>query len=486
MASYHEQIADVAGDETPNTIRPPSGLSWSQPTTIKAANPRKAILDKPQAPHPYTYVVFLGRADTRYISIEGLALDGRGHGTCVWVGPSSHIRLKNNVIRNCGSHGVFGSVADDGSGCQDMQLLDNEIANVATEQGGPPGSHAIYFTGNNSVMRGNALHGCPFYGVHATSEHGGVHSNIIENNRVVGCRNAGIYSQGHTTIIRNNLLEQNCISIYLASGPTLVAHNTIFGTTPCSDSYGILDSSGGSTLVNNLILQQQLPLYSTKTQPTMSTNLCDGPGCQLQASASSVVVDGPGGNLTLVAGGPAVGTGTTVAQVPTDRLGVPRPQGSAVDIGAYEWTGTAPPTEPPPIQPPSGADTTPPQVTLVSPLAGAQVSGVVTLDASATDDTGVVGLQYQLDGANLGGEQAQAPYQQAWDTSTTSPGPHTLTVSVRDAASNYSTSAPVTVTVGAPVTPPVAGTIPLACVGVQNAQGIIAVACVPQPQEGRR
>ena len=69
---YHEQIADVAGDETPNTIRPPSGLSWSQPTTIKAANPRKAILDKPQAPHPYTYVVFLGRADTRYISIEGL------------------------------------------------------------------------------------------------------------------------------------------------------------------------------------------------------------------------------------------------------------------------------------------------------------------------------------------------------------------------------------------------------------------------------
>ena len=203
---------------------------------------------------------------TRAISVSrAWSIDGRGHGTCVWVGPSSHIRLKNNLIRNCGSHGVFGSVADDGSGCQDMQLLDNEIANVATEQGGPPGSHAIYFTGNNSVMRGNALHGCPFYGVHATSEHGGVHSNIIENNRVVGCRNAGIYSQGHTTIIRNNLLEQNCISIYLASGPTLVAHNTIFGTTPCSDSYGILDSSGGSTLVNNLILQQQLPIYSTKT-----------------------------------------------------------------------------------------------------------------------------------------------------------------------------------------------------------------------------
>ena len=115
------------------------------------------------------------------------------------------------------------------------------------------------------------------------------------------------------------------------------------------------------------------------------------------------------------------------------------------------------------------------------------VSGMVTLDATATDNVAVVGLQYQLDGANLGGEQAQAPYQQAWDTSTTAPGPHTLTVSVRDAAGNYSTSAPVTVTVGAPVTPTVAGTIPLACVGVMaEGGGAVAVACVPQGQEGRR
>ena len=119
---YHEQIADVAGEEQPGAIRPPSGLSWSQPTTIKAANPRKAVIDKPQPGHPYNHTVYLGRADTRYLALEGLVIDGRGHGTCVWVGPSTHIRLKGNLIKNCGSHGVLVSVADDGSGAQDMYL----------------------------------------------------------------------------------------------------------------------------------------------------------------------------------------------------------------------------------------------------------------------------------------------------------------------------------------------------------------------------
>ena len=367
---WNEQIGDTQG-EAPGSKRPPSGLSWNQPTVIRAENPRKATINKPQP--GVDHVIMLGLPDTQYLVLEGLVLDGRGHATCVWVGPSSHIRFKGNRITNCGNHGIFGAIADDGSGGQDIQIEHNEIVNVATEQAGPPGGHAIYFTGNNSFMRGNDMHGCPYYGVHATSEHGGVHSNIIENNRVRGCVNAGIYSQGHTTIIRNNLLEHNCIGIYLASGPTLVANNTIFGTTPCSDSYGILDGSGGSTLVNNLILQQQLRIYSMKTPPTMSTNLCDGPGCQIQvASQSAVVVDGPGGNLRLVPGGPAVNAGTPVAQVPTDRLGVPRPQGAAVDIGAYEYTTGAPPIDPPlgAIRPPSGADTTAPTVVLLAPWQG--------------------------------------------------------------------------------------------------------------------
>ena len=489
--TYSEQLSDVVSGETPNTVRPPSGLSWSQPTTIKSANPRKAVIDKPQPGEPYNHTVYLGRADTSYLSIEGLVIDGRGHGTCLWVGPGSHIRIQGNVIKNCGGNGVYSAVADDGSGGQDIHLLDNEIFNIATEEAGPPGRHAVYFTGNNSVMKGNYIHApCPFYGIQATSEKGGLHHNVIENNRVVGCDQAGIYSQGSDTVIRNNLAENNCIGIYLASAPTLVSNNTIWGHhfgPNCPDSYGLIDSSSGSTLVNNVILQQMAGwayIYSAKVPPTMQTNLCDaasGHTCQLTAAPGSVIVDGPAGNLTLQAGGPAVNTGTTVAQVPTDRLGVIRPQGAAYDLGAYEYSTSAPP------EAGAGADTTPPTVAVTSPAPGASVSGMTTLQATASDNVGIAGFQYKLDGKNLGPEIVQPPYAYAWDTASSTPGVHTLAASVRDAAGNFATSVSVIVTVTpmAPGVPRPPAASALTCTGTINAvPGPVTMDC--QPVTGTR
>ena len=69
--TWHEQISDYDDREHPGAVRPPSGLSWEKPTIIKAANPRKATIDKPGAGDPYNHVVFLGRPDSRYISLEG-------------------------------------------------------------------------------------------------------------------------------------------------------------------------------------------------------------------------------------------------------------------------------------------------------------------------------------------------------------------------------------------------------------------------------
>src|SRR3989442_11080522 len=50
------------------------------------------------------------------------------------------------------------------------------------------------------------------------------------------------------------------------------------------------------------------------------------------------------------------------------------------------------------------ADVTPPTVSLTTPAAGATISGTVTVSTSATDNVGVVGVQFTLDGANLGAE----------------------------------------------------------------------------------
>jgi hypothetical protein len=101
------------------------------------------------------------------------------------------------------------------------------------------------------------------------------------------------------------------------------------------------------------------------------------------------------------------------------------------------------------------ADTIPPSVSLTSPAGGAILSGTVPVTAAASDDTGVAGVQFLLDGQDLGAEDVGSPYGVSWDTTTASEGPHTLTVVARDAAGNRSTSAPVSVTVlNVPVLPP--------------------------------
>jgi len=92
-------------------------------------------------------------------------------------------------------------------------------------------------------------------------------------------------------------------------------------------------------------------------------------------------------------------------------------------------------------------DTTPPTVAMTAPAAGSSVSATVTVSANATDDKAVVGVQFKLDGTNLGAELTAAPYSQSWNTSTASNGTHSLTAVARDAAGNSTTSAAVSVTV---------------------------------------
>ena len=56
-------------------------------------------------------------------------------------------------------------------------------------------------------------------------------------------------------------------------------------------------------------------------------------------------------------------------------------------------------------------DTTAPTVSLTAPANGATVSGTVTLTATATDNVGVAGVQFLLDGATLGAEDTSLALQ---------------------------------------------------------------------------
>src|SRR5258706_5577114 len=112
-------------------------------------------------------------------------------------------------------------------------------------------------------------------------------------------------------------------------------------------------------------------------------------------------------------------------------------------------------------------DTEPPAVSITAPAAG-NVSATVSVNANASDNVGVTGVQFLLDGVNLGAEDIASPYSVSWNTTTATNGSHNLTARARDAAGNTMTSSVVTVNVNnvpdtqAPtvnITSPAAGTV---------------------------
>jgi glucose/arabinose dehydrogenase len=100
-------------------------------------------------------------------------------------------------------------------------------------------------------------------------------------------------------------------------------------------------------------------------------------------------------------------------------------------------------------------DTQPPTVALGAPANFADgLTGTVALAATATDDVGVVGVEFQIDGVAIGAEDTSAPYQASLDTAAFTSGQHVLRARARDAAGNLSAWASATVRFGGNVNTP--------------------------------
>jgi hypothetical protein len=87
-------------------------------------------------------------------------------------------------------------------------------------------------------------------------------------------------------------------------------------------------------------------------------------------------------------------------------------------------------------------DAIPPSVAVTSPAPGSTVGGPVVLAADATDDVGVVAVEFRVDGAVVATDPV-APWTATWVASA--PGPHLLDAVAVDAAGNRATAAAVTV-----------------------------------------
>ncbi|GEJ58776.1 Ig-like domain-containing protein [Anaeromyxobacter diazotrophicus] len=91
-------------------------------------------------------------------------------------------------------------------------------------------------------------------------------------------------------------------------------------------------------------------------------------------------------------------------------------------------------------------DNAKPTAQLVSPAAGATVSGTVTIAADATDNEAVVKVAF-YDGTVLVGTRTASPWSVSWSAASAASGSHALTAQAFDAAGNVGVSPAVTVTV---------------------------------------
>ncbi len=127
-------------------------------------------------------------------------------------------------------------------------------------------------------------------------------------------------------------------------------------------------------------------------------------------------------------------------------------------VAYMNWAYNGPGSGEQPPQPP--LDTTPPQVEIVHPADGATLDFKVDVAASATDDTGVAGVDFEIsrsaDGpwtALAGGVKNSQNWIVAWNTQNMPDGTYYLRAIARDTAGNTGNSAAVAVTISGGSTP---------------------------------
>lgn len=261
-------------------------------------------------------------------------------------------------------------------------------------------------------------------------------NTFIDNHRDISLGLVDRTPNDHTGgIIRNNFIVRTPgsggdVPIAVFDSPsTKVVHNTILTNGQYPNAIEVrFPNASGVVVVNNLSDRG----YQNRDGASSTA------AGNIWSAAASWFVNPNAGDLHLTSNASAaINAGATTADAPVDWDGQARPSGGGPDAGADEYNGGSTPP----------ADTTAPSVSVTSPSAGAVVSGTTTLQASATDNVGVTGVWFTVDGTTVGTEDQSAPFQVSWNSRTVSNGAHTIRAVARDAAGNTATSAPVTITV---------------------------------------
>jgi len=92
-------------------------------------------------------------------------------------------------------------------------------------------------------------------------------------------------------------------------------------------------------------------------------------------------------------------------------------------------------------------DTTPPEVTIISPSNGSTVSIIVPINCISSDNEGVEKVELWIDGQPIGVSDTTEPYSMEWNTITYDDGSYGVTVRSYDTSGNTTDSDPITLNV---------------------------------------
>jgi hypothetical protein len=339
--------------------------------------------------------------------------------------------------------------------------------------------HGLYVSTANNCIVHNSIHDNAGYGVHLYEEPAqGVDYNVVAYNRIyhngvgptgtcnpsrgivkANCAAGVIIGSGTGNRFYNNLVYDNQgygggVAIDFSAISSEVVNNTVYNNP---NLYGVHVGNNTGTsnslnvVVNNIMyLNMTNPIYAGGSADYANFGAGTNSGYDLTGDGSAVgpnsivkqnplFVNASLADFHLSAGSPAIDKGTTVGDITDVFDSVPRPQGTAYDIGAYEYVFS---------------DTTPPTTSIMSPATGATVAGTITISASASDDLTVTKVEFYVDSTLLA-TSITAPYAASWNTTSFPNGTHSLITKAYDPGGNVGTSASVSVTVNnTDTTPP--------------------------------
>src|SRR5271157_3382689 len=275
-------------------------------------------------------------------TVETEVITGPAAGVTVSGGGLSQVfQVDTGVTAEIGGLTVTGGNAGGGGGgaianVGTLTLNNSTLSGNSAGGGGGAIANVGTLTLTNSTLSGNSA------GVGGAIANAGtltlINSTLSDNSAPSGGDGGGIFNDGTATLTNCTVSgnsagnEGGGVYNYYNNAPVTIGNTIVAGNT--TDGYGPDVEGPFASQGNNLIGKTDT---SSGWVGSDLTGTIAKPLNPLLAPLGNY--GGPTQTMALLPGSPAIDAGVAVAGVTTDQRGIPRPQGSAPDIGAFESRG---------------------------------------------------------------------------------------------------------------------------------------------------